>query len=296
MCLILFAISLFIATSIVRPLNQLKDSIVVASEGVLDDVIDIKQYSLTKKISEAINSIFKKLKDMNNLRDEFVANVSHELKTPITSIRVLADSLMTSEGVTLEQYKEFMTDISNEIDRESKIIDDLLSLVKLDKAKVDLVTSQININSLIEQIIKRLKPIADKRKIEIEFESIRVVEAEVEETKLSLAISNLVENAIKYNKDEGFIKILLDADHKFFYLKVIDSGVGIPEELQEAIFERFYRVDKARSRETGGTGLGLAIAKNIVLRHKGIINVTSKEGEGSTFLIRIPLTYRKKKS
>ena len=203
---------------------------------------------------------------------------------------------MTSEGVTLEQYKEFMTDISNEIDRESKIIDDLLSLVKLDKAKVDLVTSQININSLIEQIIKRLKPIADKRKIEIEFESIRVVEAEVEETKLSLAISNLVENAIKYNKDEGFIKILLDADHKFFYLKVIDSGVGIPEELQEAIFERFYRVDKARSRETGGTGLGLAIAKNIVLRHKGIINVTSKEGEGSTFLIRIPLTYRKKKS
>ena len=296
MCLILFAISLFIATSIVRPLNQLKDSIVVASEGVLDDVIDVKQYSLTKKISEAINSIFKKLKDMNNLRDEFVANVSHELKTPITSIRVLADSLMTSEGVTLEQYKEFMTDISNEIDRESKIIDDLLSLVKLDKAKVDLVTSQININSLIEQIIKRLKPIADKRKIEIEFESIRVVEAEVEETKLSLAISNLVENAIKYNKDEGFIKILLDADHKFFYLKVIDSGVGIPEELQEAIFERFYRVDKARSRETGGTGLGLAIAKNIVLRHKGIINVTSKEGEGSTFLIRIPLTYRKKKS
>ena len=296
MCLILFAISLFIASSIVRPLNQLKDSIVVASEGVLDDVIDVKQYSLTKKISEAINSIFKKLKDMNNLRDEFVANVSHELKTPITSIRVLADSLMTSEGVTLEQYKEFMTDISNEIDRESKIIDDLLSLVKLDKAKVDLVTSQININSLIEQIIKRLKPIADKRKIEIEFESIRVVEAEVEETKLSLAISNLVENAIKYNKDEGFIKILLDADHKFFYLKVIDSGVGIPEELQEAIFERFYRVDKARSRETGGTGLGLAIAKNIVLRHKGIINVTSKEGEGSTFLIRIPLTYRKKKS
>ena len=107
---------------------------------------------------------------------------------------------------------------------------------------------------------------------------------------------SLVENAIKYNKDEGFIKILLDADHKFFYLKVIDSGVGIPEELQEAIFERFYRVDKARSRETGGTGLGLAIAKNIVLRHKGIINVTSKEGEGSTFLIRIPLTYRKKKS
>ena len=193
----------------------------------------------------------------------------------------------------MELYQEFMKDISDEIDREAKIIDDLLSLVKLDKAADTLNTEQVDINALLEQILKRIKPIALKRNIEVTLESIRDVVAEVDETKLSLALNNLVENAVKYNNEKGWVKVVLDADHKFFYVKVSDSGVGIPEEFQDMVFERFYRVDKARSRETGGTGLGLAITKNIILRHKGIIKVTSKEGEGSTFSIRIPLKYIK---
>ena len=123
------------------------------------------------------------------------------------------------------------------------------------------------------------------------FESIREVTADVDEMKLSLAITNLVENAIKYNMEEGWVRVTLDADHKFFYLKVQDSGIGIPEDVQDRIFERFYRVDKARSRETGGSGLGLAITRNVVLMHKGAIKLSSKEGEGSTFTLRIPLNY-----
>ena len=211
--------------------------------------------------------------------------------SPMSSIRVLADSLMGMGEVPVELYREFMEDISDEIDRESKIIDDLLSLVKMDKSEAELNISQSNIYTLVEQILKRLRPIANKQKVELIFESIREVTADVDEMKLSLAITNLVENAIKYNKEDGWVRVTLDADHKFFYIKVSDSGIGIPEEAQDRIFERFYRVDKARSRETGGSGLGLAITRNVVLMHKGAIKLTSREGEGSTFTIRIPLNY-----
>ena len=224
-----------------------------------------------------------------------MANVSHELKTPITSIRVLADSLMSMENVPNEMYAEFMQDISDEIDREAKIIDDLLSLVKLDKSATTLVTEQVDINQLIKQILKRLRPIAQKRDIEMTFETIRDVSADVDETKLSLAINNLIENAIKYNKDGGFVKVSIDADHKFFYIKVKDSGDGIAPEYRDLIFERFYRIDKARSRQTGGTGLGLAITRNVVHLHDGIIKVSGKEGEGTTFTVRIPLNHVKRR-
>ena len=161
----------------------------------------------------------------------------------------------------------------------------------MDKSEAELNITQVNLNVLVEQILKRLRPIANRRKVELIFESIREVTADVDEMKLSLAITNLVENAIKYNMEEGWVRVTLDADHKFFYLKVQDSGIGIPEDVQDRIFERFYRVDKARSRETGGSGLGLAITRNVVLMHKGAIKLSSKEGEGSTFTLRIPLNY-----
>ena len=143
----------------------------------------------------------------------------------------------------------------------------------------------------METILKRLRPIAEKANVEVVFESNRSVSAEIDASRLSLAFSNLVENAIKYNNENGWVRVTLDADHKFFYLKVADSGIGIPAEFKERVFERFYRVDKARSRETGGTGLGLAITKSVVLMHHGAIRVDSVEGEGSTFMVRIPLIY-----
>ena len=265
--------------------------------GILGENINQLSDTLEHTISElktANNELKKdiqKKEEIDQMRREFLSNVSHELKTPITSIRVLADSLMGMGEVPVELYREFMEDISNEIDRESKIIDDLLSLVKMDKSEAELNITQVNLNVLVEQILKRLRPIANRRKVELIFESIREVTADVDEMKLSLAITNLVENAIKYNMEEGWVRVTLDADHKFFYLKVQDSGIGIPEDVQDRIFERFYRVDKARSRETGGSGLGLAITRNVVLMHKGAIKLSSKEGEGSTFTLRIPLNY-----
>ena len=184
-----------------------------------------------------------------------------------------------------------LSDINAEIERENKIITDLLSLVKMDKTAGELNISSININELLEQILKRIKPIAAERHIELIFESYRAVMAEVDEVKLSLAVNNLIENAVKYNYDNGWVRVSLNADHKFFYIKVSDSGVGIPADEQENVFERFYRVDKARSRETGGTGLGLSITRNAILMHRGAIKIYSKEKEGTTFTVRIPLNY-----
>ena len=214
------------------------------------------------------------------------------MKTPLTSMKVLADSLLMQEDVPTELYKEFMGDIAQEIERESKIINDLLSLVKMDKNSSETMNVKSeDINALVEMCLKRLRPIAVKENIELIFESIRPVTAEVDEMKLSLAISNLVENAIKYNQEQGHVRVFLDADYKYFYLKVEDSGIGIPQEAQNHIFERFYRVDKSHSKDIGGTGLGLAIARSAIVMHRGAIKVYSEVGKGTTFTLRIPLTY-----
>ncbi|MDD6056861.1 MAG: ATP-binding protein, partial [Clostridiales bacterium] len=224
-------------------------------------------------------------------RQEFVSNVSHELKTPLTSMKVLADSINSMENAPIELYQEFMADIGNEVERETKIINDLLSLVKLDKSAASLNISNININELLEQILKRMNPIAKKQEVEVVLESFRPVSADVDEIKITLAFTNLIENAIKYNRPGGWVHVSLNADHQYFYLKVEDSGIGIPEKDIEHIYERFYRVDKSHSREIGGTGLGLAITRSTVLMHRGAIKVFSTEGEGTTFDVRIPLNY-----
>ena len=231
------------------------------------------------------------MKVIDESREEFVSNVSHELKTPLTSMKVLADSLNGQENVPVELYKEFMADIGNEIDRETKIINDLLSLVKMNRSAVDLNIASVNINELLELILKRLRPIAARQHIELVLESFRPVSAEVDEVKLTLAFTNLVENGIKYNKKEGWVHVTLNADHQYFYVKVEDSGIGIPEDALEHIYERFYRVDKSHSREIGGTGLGLAITRSSILMHRGAIKVFSIEGEGTVFNVRIPLNY-----
>lgn len=293
--LICFVVVLLLSLGMVQALFRPYDAVVAfinrVSDGAMDEDISEMTYSETKRMSRALNKMLQTIKAVEQSRQEFVSNVSHELKTPITSIRVLADSLMGMGDVPQELYKEFMTDISDEIDRESKIIDDLLSLVRMDKVAPEKSIAQVNVNGLIEMVLKRLRPIARKRNIELIFESMREVTADIDEVKMSLAINNLVENAIKYNKEDGWVRVTLDADHKFFYLKVADSGIGIPEELKDRVFERFYRVDKARSRETGGTGLGLAITKSVILMHHGAIRVESQEGEGTVFLVRIPLIY-----
>lgn len=248
-------------------------------------------FSEMQDINDSVEDVIVRLQKLNESREEFVSNVSHELKTPITSIKVLADSLNMQEDVPVEMYKEFMQDIAAEIDRESSIINDLLALMRMNKQAAELNVSNVNINEIVDMVIKRVKPIAAKKNIQITLESFKPVEAEVDEVKMTMAITNLIENAVKYNVNDGWVNVSLNVDLTYFYLKVSDSGIGIPEEAQMQIFDRFYRVDKTRSRETGGTGLGLAITQSVVHMHKGEIKLYSKEEEGSTFTIRIPLRY-----
>ena len=282
--------ALYASRMLTKPFGQVTQALEGISGGFVEEEdLSKLDYTETQVMAEAYHRMLGRMQALDDSRQEFVSNVSHELKTPITSMKVLADSLLMQEDVPVEIYKEFMQDIAQEIERENKIINDLLSLVKMDKKASDVKIEAVNINDLIELILKRLRPIASKRNIELVLDSYKPVIAEVDETKLTLALSNLVENAVKYNKDDGWVHLSLNTDHKYFYVKVEDSGIGIPQEDQEHIFERFYRVDKSHSREIGGTGLGLAIARNAVMMHHGVIKVHSEEGAGTTFTVRIPL-------
>ena len=290
-CLLVVVLGFVLSKVLVKPFATVGKAIEELTDGYLDEEISVPDYTETQMISSVFNKMLKRMKVLDDSRQEFVANVSHELKTPMTSIKVLADSLAGQENVPVELYQEFMQDIAVEIDRENQIITDLLSLVKMDKKASELNVEKVNINEMMENILKRLKPIADKKNVELVLESYRPIVAEIDEVKMSLALTNLVENGIKYNIQDGWVHVTLNADHKYFYVSVADSGIGIPQESLDRIFERFYRVDKSHSREIGGTGLGLAITRNAIVMHRGAIKVKSEEHKGTTFSVRIPLNY-----
>ena len=274
-----------------KPFKKVTYSVKRISDGYMSDNVDFSGYTEVEDISNAFNEMLSKLSKMEESRQEFVSNVSHELKTPITSIKVLAETLLAQPDAPEEMRQEFLSDINDEIDRENQIIVDLLALVKLDRKNGDMHIAEVSINELLEIILKRLRPIASAKNVDLYSEMRRDVMAEVDGVKLSLAITNLIENAIKYNANAGKVSVGLDCDHKSFTITVKDTGIGIPKESQERIFDRFYRVDKTRARETGGTGLGLSITKSVVLMHKGQISVESKEGEGSVFTMKIPMNF-----
>ncbi|SEQ07326.1 Signal transduction histidine kinase [Lachnospiraceae bacterium RM5] len=282
---------IIISRLFVKPLKKVKESFEKINYGYVDFDKKIDSYTEMEDMFDSVNESLKRMKKIDDSRQEFVSNVSHELKTPMTSIKVLADSLAGQENVPAEIYKDFFEDITKEIDRENDIISNLLALVRTEKNNAVLNIAPTNINDMMEGILKIVRPIASQKNIELVLESFRPIEAEVDEMKLASAMTNLVENAVKYNVVDGWVRVTLNADHQYFYIKVADSGVGIPEDSIDLVFERFYRVDKDRARKSGGTGLGLAITKNIIVLHNGEIKVYSKEGEGTTFNVRIPLTY-----
>lgn len=293
MAIVIVGIVFYFSHILLKPFNRITEAVREVKDGFTDEPLSVPDYLETEHIVGAFNQLLGRMKVINDSRQEFVSNVSHELKTPMTSIKVLADSLNQQPDVPVELYQEFMQDITEEIERENRIIEDLLLLVKMDKTEAQMNISVVDINALLESTLKRLRPIAKKRDVEIVLECMRPVTAEVDEVKVSQIFTNLVENAVKYNREHGWVKVQLDADHQFFTVEISDSGIGIPLEDQDHIFERFYRVDKSHSREIGGTGLGLAITRNAVLLHRGSIKVSSQEGEGTCFTVKIPLTYIK---
>ena len=293
--IILVVVSVILAVLLsgryVAPIRKITAGIAEIERGQGDGCLHVNDFNETVGLSVHFNGYAESLRKIDESRQEFVSNVSHELKTPLTSMKVLADSISGMEDVPVDIYREFMADITTEIDRETDIINDLLALVRMDKTGASLNIGIVNINELIELILKRLRPIAEKQEIDLVMESFRPVTAEIDEVKLSLAITNLIENGIKYNNPGGYVHVSLNADHRYFYIRVEDNGLGIPDESLDSIFERFYRVDKSHSREIGGNGLGLAITRDAIVMHRGEIKVSSTLGEGTTFDVRIPLKY-----
>lgn len=291
LAIIVIFFAIFGSYILTKPFGVITKTISRVDLGHLEEKIDLKGASEIEEISAAFNKLLNRINQLEQSRQEFVSNVSHELKTPLTSMKVLADSLIMQDDVPTEMYREFMIDLSSEIDRGNAIIQDLLALVKMDATDVEMNVAAVNINDILEATLKVVRPQAEQKDIEMIMESLRPVVAEVDEVKFSMAVMNLVENAVKYNNPEGWVHVSLNADQTYFYIKIQDNGIGIPEDSVEHIFDRFYRVDKSRSRASGGTGLGLAITKKIILAHKGKIKVHSEEGIGTTFSIQVPLTY-----
>ena len=277
-----------LSTVLVKPFARVTKAIEDLTDGYQNEEISVPDYTETALITDAFNKMLSRMKTLDESRQEFVSNVSHELKTPMTSMKVLADSLVGQQGVPEELYQEFLSDITEEIDRENKIITDLLSLVKMDKKAADMNITNMNINELLENILKRLRPIADQRSISLILDSFRPVNADVDEVKFTLAISNLVENAIKYNHKGGEVVFTISKMNDYPIVIVEDTGIGIPKEDLDRIFERFYRVDKSHSNQKKGSGLGLSIVKHGAKFHNAEMEVDSELGKGTKITIIFP--------
>ncbi len=290
---IVISIVMFFAQMITKPLEQMVGVIRKIADGHLDQRIPTTGMSNNeiREVTEAVNNMAEKLQQVDISRQQFVSNVSHELKTPLSSIKVLSESILLNADAPKEMYVEFLQDITSEVDRMTEIINDLLTLVRLDQKEIPVNFKDENLNLLVQEVIKRLLPLAEHNKITLTYEQSQDVVAQVDATKLTLAVSNLVENAIKYTDEGGSVKVTLDCDHQNAFLTVTDTGIGMAEEELGKIFDRFYRIDKTRDRQTGGTGLGLSITHSTVLLHDGSIKVSSKENEGTTFVVRIPLAH-----
>lgn len=222
------------------------------------------------------------LRKLETVRNDFVANVSHELRTPLTSVVGYLDTLLESDIKDPETRNKFLRIIKEETDRLSVLIKDLLNLSKIESQNIDLKAE--NFKKVLNKVINLLKANAEKKNIDLKLETpeqlplVYMVREQIEQVLI-----NLIDNAIKYTPENGGIKIKVEKKENKVYFSIKDNGIGIPQADQERIFERFYRVDKARSRELGGTGIGLSIVKNIVKQHGSEIKLESREGEGSKF-------------
>lgn len=226
------------------------------------------------------------IRRLENMRSQFVANVSHELKTPLTSIKGFAETLKDVEDA--EQRDKFLDIINDEAERLTRLINDILILSSLEQHREGK-TENINVNEVVEEVYELMKHTADTKEIEIDLSTSQLPNITGDRDKLKQAIINLVDNAIKYSEARAQISMVTRLEENKCVIIVEDTGVGMSKEHLNRIFERFYRIDKARSRAQGGTGLGLAIVKHIVLNFRGTIDVESEIGKGTRFTIRIPV-------
>ncbi len=241
------------------------------------------------ELSRAFNRMSEQIEDHDRVRDEFVSNASHELKTPLSAMKVLSESILYENDPDPGVMREFFLDVNSEVDRLTGIIEDLLSLVREERGRAELNISDVRLDELTLRVVKRLMPLSQKKGLKIETH-VSPVLLEADSERIEQVVSNLVDNAIKYT-DTGKIVVVVKQEGENAVLTVQDTGIGIPKDAQQRLFERFYRVDKARSRGTGGTGLGLAIVERIVSMHNGYIRLKSEPAKGSVFTLYLPMRH-----
>ena len=231
------------------------------------------------------------LKRVNKIRRDFVANVSHELKTPATSLRLLAESLVDILDEDPEQARFFAEQLKNETERLAQLIADLLDLARLESEEGVQNPTSVDVRNVLMVVLSRLRSDARRKNITLSWKRSGGVAPYIvrgDETQLISMFSNLVENAVKYTPPGGRVEVIGKSNESEVVVRILDTGIGIPEESLARIFERFYRVDKARSKETGGTGLGLSIVRHVAENHGGQVTVESVPGKGSTFTVYLP--------
>lgn len=282
-------LGLLITRKFTRPVNELGEAIATLSQGDFSVRVREDGNDEFTDLAHAFNEMTGRMETLDRSRNQFVSNASHELKTPLATIKILVESLLYSETYDEGMSKEFLGDVDKEIDRLNAVVVDLLTLVGMDSGETKLNVAEMSLSSLVREEVKRLSPLARERGIELELNLRDEVTVSGDATKLSQVFYNLIDNAIKYTPRGEGVKVEVLRMNKNAVVRVKDNGIGIPESDLKHIFDRFYRVDKARSRETGGTGLGLSIVKQIILAHGGTINVTSKVDNGSVFTVQLPL-------
>ncbi|SNX53151.1 ATP-binding protein [Thermoanaerobacterium sp. RBIITD] len=281
-------LSLIVADFITKPLKRLTDATKVISEGKFDYKVNIKGSDEIGKLAESFNEMGTKLMKIDDERKRFVSDASHELKTPLAAIKALVEPLISNENIDISLYKEFLRDINDEVDRMTRLVNELLVLARMDKIN-SIKNKTENISEIAYNVIENLEAIAKNKGVSLVFDSDEKIFADVDADRFYRMIYNVVENGIKYTPEGGSVTLKLSCDDKNVYIKIADTGIGISQETLPKVFERFSRGDTARSQKTGGFGLGLAIVKEIVDLHKGHIDVKSTVGKGTEFDITIPV-------
>lgn len=278
-----------ISRVVTKPVAELSAGINRMSKGDYSQRVHVPGRSEMAQLAEAFNQMSEQVHNLDEARNQFVSNASHELKTPLATMKILVESMMYEENMDPHLRTEFLTDIDKEIDRLTSVVGDLLTLVHIDSHKLKLRREQMVLADTVRETTSRLAPLAKKRGQEIETKISDECEMFADPDKLSQVCYNIIENAIKYTPDGGKISVSLKKSGRDAMLEISDTGVGIPEEDLPHVFDRFYRVDKARSRDTGGTGLGLSIVQQIVRLHAGSVTVRSQQGKGTTFIVQLPV-------
>ncbi len=281
--------ALLISRIVTRPVAELSAGIERMTKGDYQHRVHVPGKGEMAQLAAAFNQMSEQVHNLDEARNQFVSNASHELKTPLATIKILVQSMMYEDDMDPQLRREFLTDIDKEIDRLSSVVGDLLTLVHIDSHKLRLRREMMVFADTVRTTVKRLEPLAKKHGQTIETSIADSCEMFADPGKLSQVCYNIIENAIKYTPDGGRITVNLRRSGRDAVLEIADTGVGIPEEDLPHVFDRFYRVDKARSRETGGTGLGLSIVQQIVRLHAGSVTVQSTAGAGTTFTVQLPV-------